>query len=100
MNGRIAATMKSVSVILLRAVIRQRLTRHLTACYPSSIGEDCEHQGVDLRSTLKVVEYRIHALIYERHRSDLDCNETFLSLAWLRSGRSVKGDHRSGRDTL
>src|SRR4030095_17073586 len=104
MERGIAPAVKSFGVVLLRAMIRQRLSWHLPSRNASSVSETGEQQRVDAGALLKNIENFIHTLIYERDCSDLDRDE-LLVLLRLRYGRR-RGERffflsvRRGRMTL
>src|SRR5215510_5191989 len=86
MERGIAPAVKSFGVVLLRAMIGQRLSGHLPSRNAAPVSEYGEHQRIDAGALLKNVKNFIHTLIYERYCSDLDRDE-LLVLLRLRCGR-------------
>src|SRR5215510_12110780 len=87
MERGIAPAVKSFGVVLLRAMIGQRLSGHLPSRNAASVSEDGQHQRVDVGALLKNIENFIHTFIYERNCSDLDRDELLVLLRLRRRRR-------------
>src|SRR5204862_6140987 len=61
-------------VVLLPAVVRQRLAPQLAAGDAAAIGERGYEQGVDRRQLLEPVEHSVRAFVHERHGPYLDAD--------------------------
>ena len=64
-------------VVLLLAMIGQRLAGDLAASDAATVGEGCEEQRIDASEFLEVVENRLDAFIDERDGSYLDADHLF-----------------------
>jgi len=73
MRRREVASAEGV-VVLLLAVVGQRLASQLAAGDAAAIGERRQKQGVDRRQLLEAVEQLVGALIHERHGPHLDAD--------------------------
>src|SRR5262249_48949545 len=71
-SGEVAAM--KVGVILLLAMIRQRLTGNLAAGNATSVSEGGEEERVDAGVMLKAVKHRSDTFINERNRAHLNAD--------------------------
>ena len=77
MNGGVAATVEGVGVVLLLAVIGQRLSGNLTSSDAAAVGEGGDEERVDSAFFLQDVEHRLDAFVDERNSADLDADHFF-----------------------
>ena len=72
MRCRVVAAVERVLVVLLLAVVGQRLAGDLPSGDAATVGERGEIDRVDLPALLQDVEHLLDAFIDERHGADLN----------------------------
>jgi hypothetical protein len=81
-----------IEIVLLLAVIGQRLARNLASGDTSTVGEYCEKEGIPAGTHLKLIKDRFGTFIHKRNCSDLDGDRfggdgSMSWLAWPRRRR-------------
>src|SRR6185437_15498392 len=84
----IRAPEEGVGVIILAAVIGQRLSRYLTSGYPAAVGKCGDEERVDRGALLTLVEHLRNALVGEGDGSNLDADHLFLRCRIRRDTRT------------
>src|SRR2546430_9592355 len=82
-------------VVLLPAVVRQRLAPRLAARDAAAIRERRDEQRVDSRPLLEAVEHPVRAFVHERHGPHLDADHRPIRrapAAWNPADRRGSGD--------
>src|SRR5581483_108797 len=68
-SGEVSAV--KIGVIFLLAVIWQRLSWHLAACYAAAISKNSKEKSVDSSLFLNDIESLFRSFVYKRHCPDL-----------------------------
>ena len=65
---------ESIGVVLLLAVVRQRLPGHLSARDSAAVGKRRQEESIDRRRMLQDIEHLLDAFVSEGDRADLNAD--------------------------